>query len=104
MIRRPPRSTLFPYTTLFRSQLGHRHVLQAEVLVGRQPFGPGRKHDLFDRSLTHGFSPHHARATTLARRAERPVHDPTFVPREAQARGAVESDGAWAAAASRLWI
>src|SRR5256885_10409298 len=30
MIRRPPRSTLFPYTTLFRSQLphqrGHRRV------------------------------------------------------------------------------
>src|SRR3712207_7984060 len=24
MIRRPPRSTLFPYTTLFRSQLGER--------------------------------------------------------------------------------
>src|SRR2546430_7486042 len=24
MIRRPPRSTLFPYTTLFRSQLVHR--------------------------------------------------------------------------------
>src|SRR2546422_4394162 len=23
MIRRPPRSTLFPYTTLFRSQLHH---------------------------------------------------------------------------------
>src|SRR5256885_15525487 len=23
MIRRPPRSTLFPYTTLFRSLLGH---------------------------------------------------------------------------------
>src|SRR3989442_9278847 len=23
MIRRPPRSTLFPYTTLFRSQQGH---------------------------------------------------------------------------------
>src|SRR2546429_9329230 len=23
MIRRPPRSTLFPYTTLFRSQFGH---------------------------------------------------------------------------------
>src|SRR3712207_7897232 len=27
MIRRPPRSTLFPYTTLFRSQLGH-HAAQ----------------------------------------------------------------------------
>src|SRR5271168_5560301 len=26
MIRRPPRSTLFPYTTLFRS--GHRHIHQ----------------------------------------------------------------------------
>src|SRR5690348_17370927 len=25
MIRRPPRSTLFPYTTLFRSQAGHIH-------------------------------------------------------------------------------
>src|SRR2546430_12897237 len=24
MIRRPPRSTLFPYTTLFRSRLRHR--------------------------------------------------------------------------------
>src|SRR3712207_7139410 len=24
MIRRPPRSTLFPYTTLFRSSNGHR--------------------------------------------------------------------------------
>src|SRR2546425_9230790 len=26
MIRRPPRSTLFPYTTLFRSLPGRRHV------------------------------------------------------------------------------
>src|SRR5258706_11869346 len=28
MIRRPPRSTLFPYTTLFRSGV-HRHVVGA---------------------------------------------------------------------------
>src|SRR5256885_7904787 len=27
MIRRPPRSTLFPYTTLFRSRHLHRHRL-----------------------------------------------------------------------------
>src|SRR2546429_7235450 len=27
MIRRPPRSTLFPYTTLFRSRQGSRHQL-----------------------------------------------------------------------------
>src|SRR5260221_2314729 len=26
MIRRPPRSTLFPYTTLFRSGLQHEHA------------------------------------------------------------------------------
>src|SRR3712207_8182232 len=31
MIRRPPRSTLFPYTTLFRSQSGAaRHLVVAE--------------------------------------------------------------------------
>src|SRR5690349_22729504 len=28
MIRRPPRSTLFPYTTLFRSSTGQREVLE----------------------------------------------------------------------------
>src|SRR5437016_11275740 len=27
MIRRPPRSTLFPYTTLFRSERPHRELL-----------------------------------------------------------------------------
>src|SRR2546429_7144052 len=30
MIRRPPRSTLFPYTTLFRSRSGRRAGLRAE--------------------------------------------------------------------------
>src|SRR5256885_8046512 len=29
MIRRPPRSTLFPYTTLFRSRRGHRQASAA---------------------------------------------------------------------------
>src|SRR2546427_6120529 len=33
MIRRPPRSTLFPYTTLFRS--GHEFRFHAEGLFGR---------------------------------------------------------------------
>src|SRR5256885_3973305 len=40
MIRRPPRSTLFPYTTLFRSLIGGR--LQGRVGIGGddllQPF------------------------------------------------------------------
>src|SRR3712207_8406367 len=31
MIRRPPRSTLFPYTTLFRSQLGFMGVAFGEA-------------------------------------------------------------------------
>src|SRR3712207_8423815 len=34
MIRRPPRSTLFPYTTLFRSRGEHRD-LAARVVVPR---------------------------------------------------------------------
>src|SRR3712207_8635070 len=37
MIRRPPRSTLFPYTTLFRSRL--RRLLHREG----PPFGRGRR-------------------------------------------------------------
>src|SRR3712207_7423610 len=35
MIRRPPRSTLFPYTTLFRSEVElFAHALQADAGVG----------------------------------------------------------------------
>src|SRR5687767_15270406 len=34
MTRRPPRSTLFPYTTLFRSHRGQRLVVHADVLGG----------------------------------------------------------------------
>src|SRR3989449_6141442 len=38
MIRRPPRSTLFPYTTLFRSQLAVRlHPEVALYLVEQEP-------------------------------------------------------------------
>src|SRR2546425_4922321 len=55
MIRRPPRSTLFPYTTLFRSRrrdepvLRHRladrpveRALELEVAVGDDPDQPPR--------------------------------------------------------------
>src|SRR5258708_19059947 len=34
MIRRPPRSTLFPYTTLFRSKEGVVYLLDASDLGG----------------------------------------------------------------------
>src|SRR2546430_4048378 len=38
MIRRPPRSTLFPYTTLFRSKSLHSwNVLTKSVLFARAP-------------------------------------------------------------------
>src|SRR2546422_11041445 len=37
MIRRPPRSTLFPYTTLFRSHVPELALVQCELaLQGRQ--------------------------------------------------------------------
>src|SRR5262252_1405643 len=39
MIRRPPRSTLFPYTTLFRSPPGHRCP---PASPGRPPSRPAR--------------------------------------------------------------
>src|SRR5256885_7204672 len=40
MIRRPPRSTLFPYTTLFRSPVGVAVVLLLVVVIAvRRNFG-----------------------------------------------------------------
>src|SRR3712207_8068457 len=46
MIRRPPRSTLFPYTTLFRSvRAGLEDIL---IVTGR---GKDSLEDHFDRSL-----------------------------------------------------
>src|SRR5258708_14213093 len=37
MIRRPPRSTLFPYTTLFRSVLLSSSLTEAMLLPGKPP-------------------------------------------------------------------
>src|SRR5438874_3316267 len=34
MLRRPPRSTLFPYTTLFRSVSGPNHEVPARLRTG----------------------------------------------------------------------
>src|SRR3712207_8561293 len=45
MIRRPPRSTLFPYTTLFRSALHRRHPLRARERALGHP-GAGRPPDV----------------------------------------------------------
>src|SRR3712207_7749628 len=43
MIRRPPRSTLFPYTTLFRSETwddAERRAIERVVASGRFTMGP----------------------------------------------------------------
>src|SRR6266496_6808479 len=37
MIRRPPRSTLFPYTTLFRSAMGIQLAMTLAIHRGLQP-------------------------------------------------------------------
>src|SRR5258708_29922065 len=39
MIRRPPRSTLFPYTTLFRSLRVHAHLARDAGACMRRPAG-----------------------------------------------------------------
>src|SRR2546425_6882711 len=44
MIRRPPRSTLFPYTTLFRSRCGEGDVAQPREVAdeGGRPHAVGQ--------------------------------------------------------------
>src|SRR2546427_9637412 len=43
MIRRPPRSTLFPYTTLFRSEVAQRGLAIAEEIGHRQWMTAGHR-------------------------------------------------------------
>src|SRR5438552_14414600 len=58
MIRRPPRSTLFPYTTLFRSRPRHRHRSARELPVGRERAGPRAARPRRDRKSTRLNSSH----------------------------------------------
>src|SRR3712207_7132278 len=69
MIRRPPRSTLFPYTTLFRSRCGlgrhaagenarMTHVLDPDALSAGAPlapFGDVTRSDAAYRAFLHGL-------------------------------------------------
>src|SRR3712207_8873971 len=67
MIRRPPRSTLFPYTTLFRSQRPENvdHLVRVAVFVRRQagesaPYSPEDDQECrirYPASGTHLYSP-----------------------------------------------
>src|SRR2546422_11777552 len=62
MIRRPPRSTLFPYTTLFRSHCIRRHQsIQREKVQSRRAV----QHDVL-KTITHrSQSLAHAKLTSL---------------------------------------
>src|SRR2546426_2415547 len=60
MIRRPPRSTLFPYTTLFRSRR-----VQAQGLEGRRGAGPGGGAERRQRGACRGAPARDRKSTRL---------------------------------------
>src|SRR2546425_4960369 len=64
MIRRPPRSTLFPYTTLFRSRARHRRERFAALPGGRGAGGPPRRPR--DRSVPARSEEHTSELQSLA--------------------------------------
>src|SRR5438876_7809196 len=70
MIRRPPRSTLFPYTTLFRSQAGRgRHDRRrGRREHPRRPPGGERP------ELEHGAQSRRARSEEHTSELQSPVH------------------------------
>src|SRR3712207_8294633 len=51
MIRRPPRSTLFPYTTLFRSGAEFADAALADQLPRPQPLRMEANHERFDHDV-----------------------------------------------------
>src|SRR2546422_1827354 len=58
MIRRPPRSTLFPYTTLFRSQVSMSGDLERDERIPEVPENPARVGFSGDRKSTRLNSSH----------------------------------------------
>src|SRR5258708_2044412 len=71
MIRRPPRSTLFPYTTLFRSSifLGHRDEFNAYTPSRRDPSHNSTRSHLSELQI-HQYLHHAAEWHSLARNNE----------------------------------
>src|SRR6266550_2529015 len=55
MIRRPPRSTLFPYTTLFRSRRGRGPPRDAPVPLPRLDVRPRRDRKSTRLNSSHGY-------------------------------------------------
>src|SRR5690348_18219300 len=70
MIRRPPRSTLFPYTTLFRSPL-----LGPTLYSERTPYGPKSACTPYvEMPLLHGPSIWSVRSEEHTSELQSPVH------------------------------
>src|SRR5258708_27190212 len=99
MIRRPPRSTLFPYTTLFRSRRkAERHephadlarnlpelapgdgIPDAEFLLPQRDLGPARGHARPEH-LRHGVGSLGQRQSFLRFHRRVPLTPPAFMPR-----------------------
>src|SRR3712207_7750225 len=67
MIRRPPRSTLFPYTTLFRSLLGSFRAASPGRNRGLHVYVEGKVSER-DRTRSHPLSHCSSRVRALGRR------------------------------------
>src|SRR5256885_3607756 len=72
MIRRPPRSTLFPYTTLFRSGLGLQRL---RLVLGdrRLGFGKGHEAEAEDRQARDDHETHEQCRAAVAARKQFPA-------------------------------
>src|SRR5438552_13878751 len=74
MMRRPPRSTLFPYTTLFRSPRARR--VQARGAAPWPPGGPGRDTRRSEEHTSELQSPDHLVCRLLLEKKNRcEAHD-----------------------------
>src|SRR5256885_11349049 len=83
MIRRPPRSTLFPYTTLFRSN--EQRLLRIDIAAAQQDIRSAGQTDVSWQEVAHTrvraeSAPH------VARRQLRRMRDESNVTREADGR------------------
>src|SRR2546430_7360803 len=82
MIRRPPRSTLFPYTTLFRSSSWHRPYSFSRTAGEAVLEGNIRRHkqcaDVLQQIALEGMRAELDRMVSLVRRGRQPTRGGVF--------------------------